>query len=98
MLPALRTDPSQYLHQRAGAASGNVAAEATSANMVRGTDLRGRGIRGIDCHGLNRGDACFGADLRLRTESGSAKLSFRIAGPLCNPCQLDELPAGQYHV
>ena len=57
-LPALRADSSQHLHQRADPAPRDAADESASARLVCRADLRGRGLRRVDCDRIDGRRSC----------------------------------------
>ncbi len=91
-------NPSQYLHQFAGAVESDAADERASAGFVCGTNLRGGRICGIDCHWADGWHARSGAGGGDGTSSAAAGERVRIAGELCGACRREEVPTGQHNI
>ena len=95
---AVRHDPPQHLHQRAGRPAADVAVAASAGTLLRGPDLGRRGLRGVrgerPRRRAQRGRARAGARARRAT----ADHRHRCVGPLRVARRRGGLPAVQHRV
>ncbi len=95
---ALRADSSQYLHQCAHAADGHFADAAASTSLVCGTDLRSRGLCGVDCHRPLGGASRYSDRRRSGAGGASAGDGVGIVDELHHAGGSEKISAGEYYV
>ena len=97
-VPALRTDSSEHVHQRAAGADADPESAGASVDFLCRADCGGGGVYRVDCDGDAGGDVRGDGGAWWRAGAGSARNGAGVAGAVHHGSRCEEVSAGEHHV